>query len=261
MAEDPQADLLAADPLVADRTLTDSQVAARPVPARLLSVIVPVYNERATVAEIVRRMRRVELPMDLEIIMVDDGSSDGTEDILAALEDSTVQVVRHATNRGKGAAVRSGLARSRGDLVLLQDGDLEYDPQDWHVLLAPVLDGGATIVYGSRFAGGHAGVRLSTRVGRRCMSLATELLFDTKLSDMECGYKLFDRRVLDGIVIESDRFDFDPELTAKVLRAGGRIHEVPVSYTPRASHEGRKFSFQDRFRTLWALGRFRWQRP
>ena len=230
------------------------------VPERLLSVIVPVFNERATVAEIVRRMRRVELPVNLEIIMVDDGSSDGTEKILAALEDSTVQVVHHDANRGKGAAVRSGLAASRGDLVLIQDGDLEYDPQDWRLLLQPVLEEGATVVYGSRFPDGrHADVRLSTRVGRRCMSVATDLLFDTKLSDMECGYKLFDRRVLDGIVIESDRFDFEPELTAKVLRAGGRIHEVPVSYTPRANQEGRKFSFRDRFRTLWALVRFRWR--
>ena len=230
------------------------------MPERLLSVIVPVYNERATVAEIVRRMRRVELPVDLEIILVDDGSFDGTEKILAALEDSTVQVIHHDTNRGKGAAVRSGLAASRGDLVLIQDADLEYDPQDWRLLLQPVLEGGASVVYGSRFPDGQRpDVRLSTRVGRRCMSVAADVLFDTKLSDMECGYKLFDRRVLDGIVIESDRFDFEPELTAKVLRAGGRIHEVPVSYTPRANHEGRKFSFRDRFHTLWALVRFRWR--
>ncbi|MEA2843036.1 MAG: hypothetical protein QOJ69_707, partial [Actinomycetota bacterium] len=129
----------------------DEAEAERLPPHRLLSVIVPVYNERATVAEIIRRMRRVELPLDLEIVMVDDGSSDGTEKILAALEDSTVQVVRHATNRGKGAAVRSGLTACRGDLVLIQDADLEYDPQDWHLLLEPVLEGDATIVYGSRF--------------------------------------------------------------------------------------------------------------
>jgi glycosyltransferase involved in cell wall biosynthesis len=237
----------------------DRSPAARRPSGRLLSVIVPVFNERATVAEIVRRMRLVELPMDVEIIMVDDGSSDGTEKILAALEDSTVQVVRHPTNQGKGAAVRSGLAACRGDVVLLQDADLEYDPQDWHALLRPVLLGEATVVYGTRFAAGEEGVRLSTRVGRRCMSLATQVLFDTRLSDIECGYKVFDRRVLDGVVIESDRFDFEPELTAKVLRAGGRIHEVPVSYLPRRSYEGRKFSFEDRFRTLWALVRFRWK--
>jgi glycosyltransferase involved in cell wall biosynthesis len=237
----------------------DEAEAERLPPHRLLSVIVPVYNERATVAEIIRRMRRVELPLDLEIVMVDDGSSDGTEKILAALEDSTVQVVRHATNRGKGAAVRSGLTACRGDLVLIQDADLEYDPQDWHLLLEPVLEGDATIVYGSRFTEGRPGVRLSTRLGRRCMSLATDLLFDTKVSDIECGYKLFDRRVLDGIVIESDRFAFEPEITAKVLRAGGRLHEVPVTYVPRTLDEGRKYSFQDRFRTLWALVRFGWK--
>ena len=227
---------------------------------RTLSVIVPVYNERNTVAEVVRRMRLVDLPVNLEVVIVDDGSSDGTAQILAALEDSTVRVVCHPANRGKGAAIRTGLEHVQGDLVLIQDADLEYDPEDWPSLLRPVLRGRSQVVYGSRFTGEGRSMRVSDWLGNRLLSLVTNLLYDTSLSDMECGYKLFTRKVLDGITIESDGFDFEPEITAKVLRQGHRIYEVPVSYAGRDADEGRKFAWRDGVRALWTLLRYRWDK-
>jgi glycosyltransferase involved in cell wall biosynthesis len=224
---------------------------------RLLSVIVPVYNERNTVAEILRRMRRVELPIDREIIVVDDGSDDGTDKVLAALEDSTVRVERHAQNRGKGAAIRTGLAVARGDLVVVQDADLEYDPDDWPKLLAPALKGRAVVVYGSRFTGERRNMLVWHWLGNRVLSLTANLLYNSTLSDVETGYKLFDRRVLDTIEIESDRFDFEPEITAKVLRAGHRIYEVPISYTGREFAEGKKITWQDGVRAFATLVKYR----
>ena len=226
-----------------------------------LSVIVPVYNERNTVAEVVRRMRHVELPLDLEVIFVDDGSTDGTDKVLRTIEDSTVQVVRHETNQGKGAAVRTGLANARGDIILIQDADLEYDPGDWPRLLDPLLRGAADVVYGSRF--GDQGMSLSFRyrASNRFLSLVTDVLYDTTLSDMLTGYKVFNRKVVDGITIESDRFEFEPEFTAKVLRRGYRIYEVPVDYSRRPRDEGRKYTWTDGLSVLWSLVRFRWRRP
>ncbi len=236
---------------MADNDLRDPE-------GRTLSVIVPVYNERNTVAEVLRRLRRVELPVDLEVVVVDDGSTDGTSQILSALEDSTVQVVRHPTNRGKGAAIRTALEHVRGELVLIQDADLEYDPEDWPRLLRPVLRGRAQVVYGSRFSGEGGSMRASDWLGNRILSMTTNLLYNTSLSDMECGYKLFARKVLDDITIESDRFDFEPEVTAKVLRRGHQIYEVPVSYSGRPASEGRKFNWRDGVRALGTLVRYRW---
>ena len=231
-----------------------------PPECRLLSVIVPVFNERATVNEIVRRMRAVELPLDLEIIIVDDGSSDGTEKVLSAMEDSTVRVLRHAGNKGKGAAIRTGLGSVRGDLVLIQDADLEYDPSDWPKLLAPIMRGRASVVYGSRFTGERKNMLVWHWIGNRFLSAVTNVLYNTTLSDMETCYKLFDRRVLEGITIVSDRFDFEPEITAKVLRRGHRIYEVPISYTGRELEEGKKITWRDGFGALRALVKFRFAR-
>jgi glycosyltransferase involved in cell wall biosynthesis len=222
-----------------------------------LSVIVPVYNERNTVVEILRRMRAVDLPVDREFIVVDDGSDDGTRAVLTQLGDSTTKIVKHSTNRGKGAAIRTALQHVTGDLVLIQDADLEYDPEDWLRLLGPVLKGNAEVVYGSRFTGEHRNMLFLHWCGNRVLSLVTNLLYNTTLSDMETCYKLFDREVIRDVVVKSDRFDFEPEITAKVLRQGIRIYEVPISYAGREVDEGKKITWRDGFAALYALVKFR----
>ncbi len=224
---------------------------------RKLSVIVPVFNERNTVVEVVRRMRAVELPVDREIVLVDDGSDDGTRSVLPQLGDSTVRVVMHPRNKGKGAAVRTALETVTGDLVIIQDADLEYDPEDWPKLLAPVLKGRARVVYGSRFTGERRNMLFLHWLGNRFLSFVTNVLYNTTLSDMETCYKLFDRRVLDGIDLRSDRFEFEPEITAKVLRQKIRIYEVPISYAGREPDEGKKITWRDGFSALWTLVKYR----
>ncbi|HVC68517.1 MAG TPA: glycosyltransferase family 2 protein [Acidimicrobiales bacterium] len=227
---------------------------------RLLSVIVPVYNERVTVAEIIRRIRAVDVPVDVEVIVVDDGSSDGTDKVLSALADSTVRVLTHPVNQGKGAAIRTGMGVARGDLLLIQDADLEYDPEDWPRLLQPILRGKARVVYGSRFTGERINMLPLHWIGNRFLSLVTNLLYSSTMSDMETCYKLFDRQVLDGLTIESDRFDFEPEITAKILRRGFRIYEVPISYAGRELSEGKKITWRDGIGALRALIKYRFTR-
>ncbi len=224
---------------------------------KLLSVIVPVFNERRTLNEIIRRMRAVELPLDREIVIVDDGSDDGSDKVLGALQDSTVRVLRHPGNRGKGAAVRTGLEVVRGDLVLVQDADLEYDPEDWPKLLDPILRGRAKVVYGSRFTGERKNMLFWHWVGNRFLSLVTNVLYNTTLSDMETCYKLFDRTVLEGMTLRAERFDFEPEVTAKVLRRGYRVYEVPISYNGREFDEGKKITWKDGFGALKTLLKYR----
>jgi glycosyltransferase involved in cell wall biosynthesis len=227
---------------------------------RLLSVIVPVFNERVTVAEVIRRVRAVDVPVDVEVIVVDDGSSDGTDKVLSALADSTVRVLTHPVNQGKGAAIRTGMAAARGDLLLVQDADLEYDPEDWPRLLDPILRGKAQVVYGSRFTGERKNMLPLHWIGNRFLSLVTNILYSSTMSDMETCYKLFDRRVLEGITIQSDKFDFEPEITAKVLRRGYRIYEVPISYAGREVSEGKKITWRDGIGALRALIKYRFTR-
>jgi len=233
--------------------VSEAQNRPGPTGLRKLSVIVPAYNERDTVGEILRRMRQVELPVGLEIVVVDDGSTDGTRDALSRFADDTLRIVRHPRNRGKGAAIRTGLAEATGDLVLIQDADLEYDPGDWPKLLAPLLSGKASVVYGSRFTGERRNMLFWHWVGNRFLSLVTNILYNTTLSDMETCYKLFDRSVLDGMTLNADRFDFEPEVTARVLRRGIRIYEVPISYAGRERDEGKKITWRDGFVSLWTL--------
>jgi glycosyltransferase involved in cell wall biosynthesis len=228
-----------------------------PIEYRTMSVIVPVYNERTTVAEIIRRVRAVDLPLVVDVVVVDDGSSDGTDKVLAAIEDSTVRVISHEVNSGKGAAIRTGLVQARGDLIVVQDADLEYDPDDWPHLLDPILRRKSFVVYGSRFTGERKNMLPLHWIGNRFLSLVTNLLYSSTLSDMETCYKLFDRRVLEGINLISDRFDFEPEITAKVLRRGFRIYEVPISYAGREADEGKKITWRDGFGAMRALVRFR----
>ena len=213
----------------------------------------PVYNERATIAEIIRRARAVDLPVEREIVVVDDGSTDGTRDILSTLSDSKVKVVLHDRNQGKSAAIRTGLTRATGDLVLIQDADLEYDPEDWPRLLTPVLDGRARVVYGSRFAGSRRNMLFWSDVGNRFLTSVTNVLYSARLSDVETCYKLFDRHVLDGVDLRSERFGFEPEVTAKLLRSGETICEVPISYDGRTRREGKKISWRDGVETVRIL--------
>jgi glycosyltransferase involved in cell wall biosynthesis len=224
---------------------------------RTLSVIVPVYNERSTVAEIIRRARAAQVPLVIDLIVVDDASTDGTDKVLGALADSTVRVLSHQENRGKGASIRTALEYARGDLLLIQDADLEYDPDDWPRMLEPILKHKAAVVYGSRFTGERKNMLMLHWMGNRLLSLVTNVLYSSTLSDMETCYKLFDRRVLEGMVLLSDRFEFEPEVTAKVLRRGYRIYEVPISYAGREVHEGKKITWRDGIGALRALVRFR----
>ena len=232
---------------------------AAPPKIRKLSVVVPVYNERNTVVEVVRRMRAVELPdgIEREIIVIDDGSTDGTRDVLRQLGDSTVRILMHEANRGKGASVRTGLALATGDYVLIQDADLEYDPDDWPRLIAPVIRGRARVVYGSRFTGERRNMLLLHWIGNRMLSLVTNVLFNSTLSDMETCYKLVDRTLLNDLALRSDHFDIEPEITAKILKRGIRIYEVPISYMGREFDEGKKITWRDGFAALWTLVKFR----
>jgi glycosyltransferase involved in cell wall biosynthesis len=224
---------------------------------KTLSVIMPVYNERTTVAEIIRRVRVASVPLVIDLVVVDDASTDGTDKVLQALADSRVRVVTHETNKGKGAAIRTALEYVLGDLVLIQDADLEYDPDDWPRLLDPILKHKAAVVYGSRFTGERKNMLILHWIGNRFLSLITNVLYASTLSDMETCYKLFDRRVLDGMVLKSNRFDFEPEITAKVLRRGYRIYEVPISYAGREADEGKKITWRDGFGAIKALVKYR----
>jgi glycosyltransferase involved in cell wall biosynthesis len=225
-----------------------------------LSIIMPVFNERNTVVEAIRRSRSVDIPLKREIIVVDDGSDDGTSQIVSQLQDSTVRVVHHEVNRGKGAAVRTGLAYVTGDLVLIQDADLEYDPEDWPNLLAPALKGRARVVYGSRFTGERRNMMFWHLVGNRLLCLVTNAFYNTTLSDMETCYKLFDRKLIESLQLRSERFGFEPEVTAMILRTGERIYEVPISYAGREVHEGKKVTWRDGFYALAVLVRCRFRR-
>ncbi len=223
-----------------------------------LSVIVPVFNENATIEEILSRVQRVGLAD--EIVVVDDGSTDGTRDKLKQLaaEDSSIKLHLHDRNQGKGAAVRTGLEAAQGDLLLIQDADLEYDPRDYPELLKPIEEGRADVVYGSRFLGGPRRATMFWHmIANKMLTFLTNLLYDSILSDMETGYKVFRREVLDGIKLRSQRFNFEPEITAKLLKRKVRIFEVPITFNPREYNEGKKIGVSDAFEAVWALLRYR----
>ncbi len=223
-----------------------------------LSIIVPAYNERNTIQEILRRVRAVDLgDMDKEIVVVDDGSTDGTRDILRMQSDSMIRVLLHEQNQGKAAAVRTGLAAATGDLIVVQDADLEYDPEDYPKLIDPVLKGKAQVVYGSRFTGERRNMLFWHYLGNRFLSLVTNILYNTTLSDMETCYKLFTREALEGIEIKTQNFQMEPELTAKILKKGIRIYETPISYAGREMDEGKKISWRDGLPALWTLIKYR----
>jgi glycosyltransferase involved in cell wall biosynthesis len=225
-----------------------------------LSVIVPIYNERSTLAELLARVRAVDL--EKEIICVDDASTDGTRQILAEeAQRGDLVVIEHPQNRGKGAAVQSGLQAVSGDVVVIQDADLEYDPEDYHVLLRPILAGRAKVVYGSRFLGAERrAMRYWHSVGNKGLTQLTNMLYDTTLTDMETCYKMFTADVARKLRLREPRWGFDPEITAQILRAGLRIYEVPITYAGREYEDGKKISWRDGFVVLRTLIRCRFGR-
>jgi glycosyltransferase involved in cell wall biosynthesis len=224
-----------------------------------LSVVIPCYNEVTTIEEIVRQVRAVQLDIAREIVIVDDGSTDGTRDVLKRIESlPDVRVFYHERNMGKGAAVRTAIQHVAGDAVLIQDADLEYDPRDYPLLLRPLLEGRSKVVYGSRFLGGPRRAMLFWHmIANKLLTLATNILYDTILSDMETCYKLFAMDVVRSIPLRARGFELEPEITAKVLKRGYRIYEVPISYAGREYHEGKKIKGGDAFKAMWALLKYR----
>jgi len=222
-----------------------------------LSVIIPIYNECQTIREIIRRVKATGLAD--ELVLVDDGSQDGTREILAEYRETRgMKIVLHERNRGKGAAIRSGLAVATGDLILIQDADLEYDPRDYTALLQPIQEGLADVVYGSRFLGAaRRPILFWNMVANRILTFATNILYNNILTDMETGYKLFRREVIKDINIQANGFDFEPEFTAKILKKRVRIYEVPIRFTPRFYEEGKKIKMKDAFIAMWTLIKYR----
>jgi glycosyltransferase involved in cell wall biosynthesis len=232
----------------------------------LLSVVIPVFNEEQTVERCIRRVLAAPLPPDmtLEVLVVNDASSDRSGEVVRTLltEHSALKLLEHSKNSGKGAALRTGFAAAQGDLVLVQDADLEYDPADYRALLEPLLDGRADVVFGSRFREGTHRVHLYLHyLGNRFLTVVSNLCSGLNLTDMETGYKVMRRAVVDRLHLKARRFDVEPELTAKVARMGARVYEVAISYSGRDFEEGKKIGWRDGFAALWAILWFNFLSP
>ena len=229
---------------------------------KMLTVVIPAFNEVKTIERVLERVRAAPLPdgVDLEIVVVDDASTDGTQaklEELTASGEVAFKLVKHGENQGKGAALRSGFAAATGDFVLVQDADLEYHPRDYPVLLQPLLEEGADVVYGSRFLGGpHRVLFFWHYQGNKLLTLLSNMFTDLNLSDMETGYKVFRKEVLDKLTLNSNRFAIEPEMTAKVAKQRVRIYEVPISYAGRTYAEGKKIGWKDGVAAVWAIVRY-----
>jgi glycosyltransferase involved in cell wall biosynthesis len=224
--------------------------------APLLSVLMPVYNEERTLRQVVEAVQAVDI--DKEIVLVDDGSRDGSPAIIDALANgSRIRAYHHPQNRGKGAAVRTAVSQARGQLVLIQDADLEYDPNDYPALVAPIMDGKADVVFGSRAFSSHTAYSFWFVMGNRLVTLATNILFNCYISDMETCYKVMRREIAQQLDLRSRGFEIEPEITAKLVKAGHRIYEVPISYAARSRAEGKKLTWEDGIKALRTLVRYR----
>lgn len=228
----------------------------------MLSVVIPVYNERKTLFEIIRRVLAAPINLERELVLVDDFSTDGTLDLYPTLAsefpNAKIRVFKHSVNKGKGAALRTGFAEARGDVVVVQDADLEYDPHDYPKLLKPILDGRADVVYGSRFVGGdeHRVHYFWHYVGNRFLTLLSNMCTNLNLTDMETCYKMFRAEVLRNIRLRSNRFGIEPEVTAKVARGGWRVYEVGISYSGRSYEEGKKITWRDGMKAIVSILRY-----
>jgi glycosyltransferase involved in cell wall biosynthesis len=222
-----------------------------------ITVIIPAYNEIKTIHEILRRVQAENVAE--EIIVVDDGSTDGTVQALETYNgNSLVHPILHEKNQGKGAAIRTGIQNARGDVIIIQDADLEYNPRDFTALLQPLEEGIADVVYGSRFLGGPRRPTMFWHmVANKMLTLMTNILYNNILTDMETGYKVFRREVVQDLKLKAKRFDFEPEFTAKILKRKVRIYEVPIAFTPRDYDEGKKIGLKDAFHAVWTLIKYR----
>ena len=223
-----------------------------------LSIIMPVYNEEKTIREILAKINAVQLSIDKEIIIVDDFSTDSTREILRKIKDRNVKILYHKKNGGKGSAIRTGLQYITGDIIIIQDADLEYNPEEYSRLLQPILDGKTEVVYGSRYKGKITGPNLLSHLyGNKILTLITRILYLQNISDMETCYKVFKKEVISGINLKARRFDFEPEITAKIIKKGYKINEVPITYRSRLFDEGKKITWKDGIKALYYLIKYR----